>query len=160
MAAWCYEGLLLFGVVFMAGLIFIAVTGGRGALPAYRHAMQIVLFVIIGLYFIWCWSQGRGQTLPMKTWRIRVVDTQGRPISRARALRRYVLCWLWFLPPLAAAIPLRLPVAASAVLCIGWALVWALASYLQPQRQFWHDIWSGTRLINAKPITGAPPPAP
>jgi uncharacterized RDD family membrane protein YckC len=159
MAAWLYEGVLLFGVIFVAGLIFIALTRGRGALPAYRQPMQVFLFAVIGLYFVWCWSKGQGQTLAMKTWRIRLVDTQGRPVDWTRALWRYVLCWLWFLPPLAAALPFKRSAAEVAVLCIGWILVWALASRLQPQRQFWHDIWSGTRLIDAR-STAAPPPSP
>ena len=147
MAAWLYEGVLLFGVVFMAGLLFIAVTRGHGALPAYRHAMQAFAFVIIGIYFIWCWSHG--QTLAMKTWRIRVVDARGGPVKPARALWRYALCWLWVLPPLEAAALLQWPMAASLALGAGWILAWALASRLQRQRQFWHDIWSGTRLIDA-----------
>jgi uncharacterized RDD family membrane protein YckC len=155
MAAWLYEGLLLFGIAFAASLIFIAVTGGHGAQPAYRPAMQAFLFAVAGSYFVWCWSQGR-QTLAMKTWRIRLVDAQGRPVSPARALWRYVLCWLWFLPPLAAAMPFKRSAAEAVALCVGWVLVWALASRLQPQRQFWHDIWSGTRLIDTR-STIAPP---
>jgi uncharacterized RDD family membrane protein YckC len=158
MAAWCYEGVLLFGVTFMAGLVFTALTRGRGALPAYRHAMQVFVFVVVGLYFVLCWSQGRGQTLAMKTWRIRLVDAQGRPVSRARALWRYVLCWLWFLPPLAAALPFKRSLAENAALCIVWVLAWALASRLQVQHQFWHDIWSGTRLIDAGPTRATAPP--
>lgn len=153
MAAWLYEGVLLFGVAFMAALLFTAVTHGQGALPAYRHAMQAFALVVIGIYFVWCWS--RGQTLAMKTWRIRVVDAHGDPVSLARALWRYVLCWLWFLPPLGAAALFQRTIAASTVLSIGWALAWALASRWQRQRQFWHDIWAGTRLINVRPM----PPA-
>jgi len=149
MAAWLYEGVLLFGVAFMAGLLFMAVTRGQGALPAYRHAMQAFAFVIIGIYFVWCWR--RGQTLAMKTWRIRVVDAQGGPVSLVRALWRYVLCWLWFLPPLGVVALFKRPMTESAALCLGWVLAWALASRLQRQRQFWHDIWSGTRLIDVPP---------
>ncbi|MDR1969056.1 MAG: RDD family protein, partial [Burkholderiaceae bacterium] len=33
---------------------------------------------------------------------------------------------------------------------LGWIALWALASLLQPQRQFWHDIWAGTRLIDMR----------
>jgi uncharacterized RDD family membrane protein YckC len=152
MAAWLYEGLLLFGIAFMAVLIFTALTLGHGAQPAWRHAVQVFVFAVIGGYFVWCWGKGQGQTLPMKTWRIRLVDARGRRIGPWRALWRYVLCSLcWFLPPLAATLPLRPSLAVSAALCMVWVLLWALTSRWQRQRQFWHDIWSGTRLIEAAP---------
>ncbi|MDR0479695.1 MAG: RDD family protein [Burkholderiaceae bacterium] len=157
-AAWLYEGVLLFGVAFMANLIFAALTHGRGVLPAYRHPIQIFLFAIIGIYFVWCWSKGPGQTLAMKTWRIRAVDTRGQRLTGSHALWRYLLCWVWFLPPLAAAAWFKLPLAASAALCLIWVLIWALASRLRPDRQFWHDVWAGTRLVNADPVRAAAPP--
>ena len=28
-----------------------------------------------------------------------------------------------------------------------WMALWALASRLRPDRQFWHDAWAGTSLI-------------
>jgi uncharacterized RDD family membrane protein YckC len=147
MAAWLYEGVLLFGVVFMAGLLFIVATPKHETLAAYRHAMQVVVGSCIGAYLVVCWS--RGQTLAMKTWRIRVVDARGGPVKPLRALWRFVLCWVWVLPPLEMAALLQWPMTKSLALCAGWALVWALSSRLQRQRQFWHDIWSGTRLIDA-----------
>ena len=95
MACWLYEGMLLFAVVFVAGYLFSALTQTRHALDN-RHVQQAFLFVVLGIYFTWFWA--KGQTLAMKTWHIRVVDTQGRPVTQARALLRYVLSWLWFLP--------------------------------------------------------------
>ena len=106
MAAWLYEGVLLFGVAFVACLVFIAVTFavtlGHGAPTnhslVYRYALQGFVFTAIGLYLIDCWN--KGQTLAMKTWRIRVVDAHGKRLPLARALVRYLLSWVWFLPPL------------------------------------------------------------
>ena len=148
MACWLYEGLLLFGVVFFAGYLFSALTQMRNALDN-RHALQAFLFIVFGIYFAWFWS--KGQTLAMKTWHIRVVDRAGRPLTQARALWRYLLSWVWLLPPLAAMAPFQLPAGEVAVLLTGWVLVWALLSRLQPQRQFWHDVWAGTRLIDVSP---------
>ena len=85
----------------------------------------------------------------LKTWGIRVVDRAGAPVTQGRALWRYVLSWSWFLPPLAVAAPLDVSAAESAVLAIGWVLVWALLSRFHPQRQFWHDAWAGTRLVSS-----------
>ena len=154
-----YEAMLLFGVLFMATWLFSTLLQQRHALYL-RGALQDWLFVVLGLYFVWLWTHG-GQTLAMKTWRIRLVDKNGASLSWARALLRYLLVWLWFLPGLALA---RLLDAQ------GWMLVlipslnfvlWTAAVYLQAERQFPHDWISGTRLIqlaapqkkNARPST-------
>src|SRR3990167_6254503 len=70
MACWLYEGLLMFGVVFIAGYLFATLSQTRNALDN-RHALQAFEFVIFGIYFVWFWA--KGQTLAMKTWNIRVV---------------------------------------------------------------------------------------
>jgi uncharacterized RDD family membrane protein YckC len=148
MAAWLYEGVLLFGVVMLPALLFGVATGTRNALDN-RHGLQALVFVVLALYFGYFWA--KGQTLAMKTWRIRVVDRRGQPLTPGRALWRYLLCWVWFLPPLAAMAPFKLTGGEVAVLMLGWVAVWALLSRFQPQRQFWHDVWAGTRLIHVHP---------
>ena len=151
MSCWLYEGVLLFGVVFIADYLFSTLSQTRHALDN-RHLQQAFLFVVLGIYFAWFWS--KGQTLAMKTWHIRVVDRTGRPLTQMRALGRYVLSWLWFLPPLAAVAPFGLNGAEIAVITGGWVVVWALLSRLHPQQQFWHDVLAGTRLIDARPTRG------
>ena len=150
MACWLYEGMLLFAVVFVAGYLFSALTQTRHALDN-RHVQQAFLFVVLGIYFTWFWA--KGQTLAMKTWHVRVVDTHGRPVTQTRALLRYVLSWLWFLPALAAIAPFGLSGAESAVIVLGWVAVWALLSRFHPQQQFWHDALAGTRLITSAPLS-------
>jgi uncharacterized RDD family membrane protein YckC len=147
MACWLYEGMLLFGVVFLAGYLFSALSQTRHALDN-RGLQQAFLFVVLGIYFTWFWA--KGQTLAMKTWHIRVVDRQGRALSQGRALARYVLSWLWFLPPLAA-YSVGLPALEVLVLLFGWIAVWAVLSRFHPSSQFWHDALAGTRLIDARP---------
>lgn len=149
MACWLYEGMLMFGVVFLAGYLFSALTQTRHALDN-RHMQQAFLFVVFGIYFVWFWS--KGQTLAMKTWHIRVVDREGHAITQARALARYVLSWLWFLPPLAAAELFHLSAPELGVILPGWIAIWAILSRFHPQRQFLHDAMAGTRLIHHKPV--------
>ncbi|WP_422291525.1 RDD family protein [Hydrogenophaga sp.] len=149
MACWLYEGMLLFGVVFIAGYLFSTLTQTRHALDN-RHLQQAFLFVVFGIYFAWFWA--KGQTLAMKTWHIRVVDNQGRPLTQARALWRYVLSWLWFLPPLAVGAAFSLPGGELALIVVGWVLVWALLSRFHAQRQFVHDALAGTRLVHFQPV--------
>ena len=103
LACWVYEGMLLFGVVFIAGYLFGTLSQTRNAMDN-RNPLQAFVFLIFGIYFTWFWS--KGQTLAMKTWGIRLLDAHGKPPTQARAMLRYVLCWVWFLPPLALVGPL------------------------------------------------------
>jgi len=61
----------------------------------------------------------------MKTWRLRLISGEGRPLTPARALLRYLLCW----PSLG---------------FFGIGIFWAL---LDRDGQFLHDRIAGTRII-------------
>jgi uncharacterized RDD family membrane protein YckC len=148
MACWLYEGMLLFGVVFIADYLLSSLSQTRDARDN-RLLQQLFIFVVLGIYFGWFWS--KGQTLAMKTWHIRVVDRLGQPITQMRAVWRYVLSWLWFLPPLALLAPFKLNAPSVMVLTLGWIAIWAILSRFHPQGQFWHDAWAGTRLVDARP---------
>jgi len=145
MACWMYEGLLMFGVVFISGYLFSTLSQTRHALDN-RHGLQIFLFVVFAIYFTWFWAHG--QTVAMKAWRIEVLDLQGRRLSQPRAFVRYLLSWLWFLPPLAALTPFKLSGGETAVIVLGWVLVWALLSRFHPHRQFLHDALAKTQLVS------------
>jgi uncharacterized RDD family membrane protein YckC len=149
MACWVYEGMLLFGVVFIAGYLFSTLSQTRNALDN-RHLQQAFLFVVLGIYFTWFWA--KGQTLAMKTWHIRLLDRFGKPVKQSRALLRYLLSWLWFLPALAASAAFQLSGVESTILVFGWVAIWAILSRFHPQQQFWHDALAGTRLILAQPL--------
>lgn len=144
-----YEAVLLFGVVFLAGYLLDTLTQSKNALEL-RGARQAWLFVAIGAYFVLCWRR-RGQTLPMKTWNIRLVDRDGNTPTTGRLVLRYILAW-----------PLVLAGAAvvwGGALATGWPsmdmfivaapftiFIW---SWLDPDGQFLHDRILGTRLRNA-----------
>jgi uncharacterized RDD family membrane protein YckC len=149
MAAWLYEGVLLFGVVIAAGLVFSIATQMRHGLD-HRQEFIGFLFLVIGVYCTYFWTRG-GQTLAMKTWHVRVVDRHGRRLTLARAALRYLFCWIWILPPLAAFQSRRIATGDVLALLVGWVVFWALLSRLHPLRQFWHDAFAGTRLVDARP---------
>ncbi|KPU96418.1 hypothetical protein APR50_08505 [Variovorax paradoxus] len=151
MACWLYEGMLLFAVVFVSGWLFSTLGQMRDAMDERRHLLQAFLFIVFGVYFVWFWA--KGQTLAMKTWNIRIVDAHGHPVTQRRALARYLLSWIWFLPPLAAIAPFKLSGPEVTVLVFGWVAIWALLARFHPQRQFWHDAWAGTRLVTSKPMS-------
>lgn len=147
MASFVYEGVLLFGVLMIAGILYGALTGQRDALIG-RHGLQAFIFFVLAIYFCWFWSHG-GQTLAMKAWRIRVVTSAGTPLTAGRSLLRYLLAWAWFLPALAwiGASGIGAPAPMLATLLVGMA-AYAALSRLHPARQFWHDAAAGTRLID------------
>jgi uncharacterized RDD family membrane protein YckC len=148
-ACMMYEGVLLFGVVFLAGYLFDTLTQSRHALML-RHARQAWLFLAIGLYFVMGWRYG-GQTLPMKVWNICLVDRHGQPPSLPYLLLRYLLMWPLIL--LGAALVWVVSRASgwpSADLLIVTApfvvFVW---SWVDSDGQFLHDRILGTCLRNA-----------
>jgi uncharacterized RDD family membrane protein YckC len=145
MACWLYEGILLFAVVFVAGWLFSTLGQMHDATDARRPLLQAFLFVVFGIYFAWFWT--RGQTLAMKTWNIRVVDRAGNRLTQSRALLRYLCCWVWFLPPIALLATVKSSGRETAVVMLGWIAIWALLSRFHPERQFWHDVLAGTRLV-------------
>ena len=117
-----YEGLLLCAVLFLSSYLFLSFA--RDAQSGWpRTLFQAYLLSVCGVYFVFCWTR-TGQTLPMKTWRMRVVTEHGHALSVGRAFRRYLL-----------AIPGMLS---------GISLLWAP---FDRERQFLHDRLAGTRIV-------------
>jgi len=147
LAAFVYEGVLLFGVVMTTALIYAGLVQQRNAMVG-RNGLMAALFVILGVYFIWFWSHG-GQTLAMKSWRIRLVQRDGSAMTPWRSLARYLLSWLWFMP---ACVVLYLWGLHSVPMVFGVMLAgvvgYALVALLHPSRQFLHDVICGTRLTD------------
>lgn len=150
LAAFVYEGVLLFGVVMIAGLLYSGLTQQRHALQG-RVGMMIFLFLVLGLYFTWFWSHG-GQTVAMKAWHVRLLGADGQPVSRLRAAARYLLSWLWFLPATAAVYAAGLHDKGEiSIALLAGVLAYAALAWLRSDRQFWHDVVCGTRLVDSKP---------
>lgn len=153
MASFVYEGLLLFGLGLIPGALgalFVGLTGHRHPLQS-DAALRVFTFMLYAVYFVWFWS-ARGQTLPMQTWRICIVTADGRRLTQARALLRFMAACAWFAPAVALA-AFNGWSAWQSLSAVGVGVVaYALLALLHPQRQFWHDAACGTRLINA-PLT-------
>ncbi|MBA4178645.1 MAG: hypothetical protein C0505_19105 [Leptothrix sp. (in: Bacteria)] len=150
LACFVYEGVLLFGVVMVAGLIWGVATRQQHALVG-TAGLQAFTFAVLGTYFVFLWSHG-GQTLAMQTWHIRLVTHDGQPVGWWRALCRFLVAWLWFMPALVtlwwSGLKSGPPIFAA---LLAGVLGYAALAWLHPQRQFWHDAVCGTRLINWKP---------
>jgi uncharacterized RDD family membrane protein YckC len=125
LASALYDALLVVALTFIATFPFLAFFGD--ATHGWRrHVLQAWIVVVMGAYFVGFWTRG-GQTLPMKTWRIRLVSRAGGPVPAGRAIHRYLLALL-----------------GAAALGLGFA--WAL---FDRDRQFLHDRLAGTALVDA-----------
>ena len=150
LACLTYEALLLFGVIMGAGLVYGVATSQRHALVG-TLGLQVAVFLVLGIYFVWFWTR-HGQTLAMRTWRLKLVTVEGQPVGRLQAACRYVMCWVWVLPALAVVHFSGVTGGALTFFALcGGVLVYAALAYGRRDRQFWHDVLCGTRIVPAPP---------
>lgn len=131
-----YESLILFAVLFITGFIFHLAFRDTAS-PYFRPAFQLYLLVVAGGYFTWFWTHG-GQTLPMQTWKLRVISKDGRPVSRKQAIARYLF-------------------AVIGIFLLGCGIFWAL---FDRERLFLHDRLAGTRIIRIEKRDETTPGSP
>ena len=142
--AMVYEVLLAFAVLFLPFLVFEIASQGSHT-PLVEHMRQALAFLVLGAYFIHQWSR-EGQTLAMRTWRIRVTLPGHAVVPLKIAALRYLLSWMWVLPALVTSYAFSLSKwQALNAIWIGIA-VWSLTAFLDKDRQFLHDKLAGTRL--------------
>jgi uncharacterized RDD family membrane protein YckC len=121
-----YESLILTAVLFIASFIFHLVFRDTSSI-LFRPAFQLYLLLIAGVYFTWFWTHG-GQTLPMQTWKLRVISSDGQCLYLKQALARYLF-------------------AVIGVFLLGCGILWAL---IDREGLFLHDRLAGTRIVNVK----------
>ena len=119
-----YEALLLVPVLFVSSYLFLSLTQVAQG-PLKRPLFQLWLVSVLAIYFMYCWMHG-GQTLAMKTWRVRLARSDGTPILLRQAAARFLIA-LW------------------GTLLFGMGFWWAL---LDRDCQFLHDRLCGTRLFD------------
>ena len=120
-----YDALLLVALILFAGGIAYALA--QLATPEHtRLITQAVVVTLCPCYFAWQWING-GQTLPMKTWRMRLQSAGGQRIRTRQALLRCLLATIGYT-------------------AFGITVFWTL---FDRDRQFLHDRLSGTRLVRS-----------
>lgn len=118
-----YDSFLLLTVLFVASFIIVIPTGIKPEDPFF-FLFQLYIFVIAYLFYAWCWTRG-GQTLGMRTWKMKLVYEDGSKVTWGQALLRFVVAifsWLLF----------------------GLGFLWSI---WDKQHRTWHDIVSKTNLI-------------
>lgn len=124
LAAMLYESFLILAVLMAAGFVYIPLFGNADG-PLEKAVFQLYLLIVLMIYFLVFWTRG-GQTLAMKTWRIRLTNLSGANISLPQGILRFFL----------------------AIISLGLLGAGFLWMFFDPQRQFLHDRLAKTRLIS------------
>ena len=119
-----YDALLLLALLMLGSFLYVPIAGRVLPAPLGRMLYQIFLFMIGFLYFAWFWTHG-GQTLGLRTWKLRLVARDGGSITWPQATQRFALALVSWL-------------------CLGLGFLWVL---VDREKLAWHDRFSGTRLI-------------
>ncbi|WP_374659494.1 RDD family protein [Inhella sp.] len=145
-----YEGLLLFGVLAGAGLLYGVLMRPSGS-SSWGWGFSVFTLAVTAIYFSWFWS--KGETLAMATWHLRLQRRgEAQPPRPAQALLRFAISLLAVLPALAAIgwTGLTSQKAAAWTVLLVNVLGYALLARLHPSRQFLHDLVSGTEMVTLR----------
>lgn len=148
-----YDTLLVSGLMMCVGLVYGLITDQRQPMQG-RFSLQILMILVITAYFVGFWSSRQGQTLAMRTWRLRIITIDENPLNIGRAMQRFALSWLWIVP---GAIVLACHTETHHVppiKLVGMVMGLSMLCYLGltlvlPNHQYLHDILCRTRLIKA-----------
>ncbi|MGE0081977.1 MAG: RDD family protein [Thiohalomonadaceae bacterium] len=121
LAAIVYDAILLFGVVFLAGVLVQPFTR---VISPDNPVFTLYFVAVVFAFFGWFWTHG-GQTLGMRAWRVRVQRADGQAITWGQAALRYLVAILSW-----------------AVLGLGF--FWSL---IDREKRTWHDLVSETVLV-------------
>ena len=149
-----YDGLLLAAVLFIAMAIFIPIAKSAGYETG--HPVFSVYFLLVCfLFYAGFWTHG-GQTLGMKTWKIKLLHENGQAISWGQALLRYLTAlpaWIVIMLGISTLMldaPLKMPMAINWIntlpdgVLLGIGLVML---YFDQRPNNWRDRFSHTQII-------------
>lgn len=145
-----YESLLVVVLALVSSAAFYPLVRILPAAIA-SHIQFLFLLGVLGCYFVWCWRRS-GQTLPMKTWGIRLESEAGCLVTPWRAAVRYALCLALYCPLVAVSVWGYFCPGQASPYVLGTALLvgvsWARAC-ISADGQFLHDRLAGSRLVMA-----------
>lgn len=124
-----YDAFLVIALLFLSTGIVTLLNGGEAIESGHAlyPTLVVSLFLIVYGYFTWFWIRG-GQTLGMRTWRIRLISTNGESLDWPRAsIRLFVALVSWSI--------------------VGLGFLWSL---FDKNNQTWHDLASQTTLIDLR----------
>ena len=123
MAVIAYDGLLVLALLFIATALALPFNKGE-AFSSSQIVFPIYLLSVSFFYYGWCWTHG-GQTLGMKTWKIKLKTLDNTPVTWLVALKRFVFAIISWA-------------------CAGLGFLWR---FIDKKRYTWHDRLSKTGLF-------------
>lgn len=123
MAAVLYDSLLLLALLFFATALILPLNSGE-AFTSEQAYYPAYLSIVGFLFYGWFWTHG-GQTLGLRSWKLKLVTNTHRPLTWKHVLLRFAgacISWLFF----------------------GMGFIWIL---IDKKKLAWHDRLSGTILI-------------
>jgi uncharacterized RDD family membrane protein YckC len=140
-----YEMVIVVAVLFLSG-IPVAIFVGDATSGVRHSSLQLYVIVVLAFYFVWFWTRG-GQTLAMRTWRVRLLSVDGSPLSPPRACLRFAVACCFLLPALIALVMFskyraKVPWAAFTFVPMVATILWAR---FDRDKQFLHDRLAGTK---------------
>lgn len=90
-----YDAVLLLALLFLATAIVLPFNSGE-AYASTQYFFPLYLLAVCFLFYGWFWTHG-GQTLGMKTWKIKALTFDGKPLTWWHALKRFltaIISWL------------------------------------------------------------------
>ncbi|MFT7110238.1 MAG: putative RDD family membrane protein YckC [Psychrobacter glaciei] len=123
LAAMLYDALLMLAMWLVAGGIAVAINGGE-QISTNNPFLPSIMFIVWIWFNLHFWRRG-GQTLGMRSWRLRILSTTCKPLTYTQCLLRLVV-----------AVP------SCALFYLGY--LWIL---VDKDGLAWHDRYSETRII-------------
>jgi len=117
-----YDTLLLFSVLLLASAIVVLINQGQ-AVEQGSLLFTLYLLIMSFVFYGWFWTHG-GQTLGMRSWKVKLHRNDHHAITWRQALLRFVTAIISWL-------------------AVGLGFSWL---YLSNTQQSWHDIASSTYL--------------
>jgi len=125
LASLIYDAVLVFGVVLAGYTIVyvpVAIFIDNHDIGGHPLFLPYILVLLVGFH-VWFWING-GQTLGMRTWRLKLVRNDGGQLTIKDALARYLF-------------------AIISMACLGLGYFWIL---IDVKGRSWHDLFSKTLL--------------
>ncbi len=127
LASVIYDAAILFAIIFVAAQWFPLIPENLQTSLGMKIFKQTYVLGIGYLYFAYSWQHG-GQTIGMKSWRIKIVSSEDK--SQALTWRQCAIRYAFAI--------------LSWLVLAGLGFVWILFSQ---KHESWHDTASKTRLI-------------
>lgn len=127
-----YDSFLLLALLFIAEILPVALNHGEAVsrdngMLVFYLLHPLYLLSVVFVFFGWFWTHG-GQTLGMKTWKLKLLTLDNSEMNWQQAGIRYVMALVSWC-------------------CCGLGFFWI---GFDRQKRSWHDMASGTKIIRLK----------